>query len=77
MSIVTIEEAQAKLQQLIDSLKPGEEIIITKNQQPVAKLVGEQPVVHKPREIGIAKDKIIYMAEDFDEPLDDLRDYTE
>ena len=62
---------------MIESLKPGEEIIITRNHQPVAKLVAEQSAARKPREVGIAKDKIIYMAEDFDQPLDDFREYTE
>ena len=32
MSIVTIEEAQAKLPELIDKLAPGEEVIITRNE---------------------------------------------
>ena len=43
MSPVTIEEAQAKLPEIIDKLAPGEELIITRNDQPVAKLVGQQP----------------------------------
>ena len=45
---ITIEEAQAKLKDLIHQLAPGEEVIITENQQPVAKLVGEQPKPAKP-----------------------------
>jgi antitoxin (DNA-binding transcriptional repressor) of toxin-antitoxin stability system len=40
---ITVEEAQSKLKELIDKLVPGEEIIITENQHPVAKLVGERP----------------------------------
>lgn len=76
MSTVPIEEAQAKLRELIDNLKPGEEIIITRDRLPVAKLVGEQHAGVKPRTLGIAKDKIIEMADDFDEPLDDFRDYS-
>ena len=39
---ITIEEAQAKLKELIHRLGPGEEIIITENQRPVAKLVNER-----------------------------------
>ena len=38
---ITIEEAQAKLKELIHQLAPGEQVIITENQQPVAKLVNE------------------------------------
>ena len=41
---VTVEEAQAKLKEIIDQLAPGEEIVITENEQPVAKLVKAAPV---------------------------------
>ena len=39
---VTVNEAQAKLKELIDSLGPGEELVITDNQHPVAKLVATE-----------------------------------
>jgi prevent-host-death family protein len=41
MSTVTLEEAQAQLPQLIEQLHPGEEIIITRNSKPVARLTAE------------------------------------
>lgn len=34
MAIVTIEEAQAKLPELIDHLAAGEQLVITRNQKP-------------------------------------------
>ena len=40
---IPIDEAQAKLKELIHQLTPGEELIITENEHPVAKLVSEQP----------------------------------
>ena len=36
---VTLEEAQAHLAELISQLTPGEEVVITDNQQPVARLL--------------------------------------
>jgi antitoxin (DNA-binding transcriptional repressor) of toxin-antitoxin stability system len=51
---ITIEEAQAKLKELIHDLAPGEEVIITENQQPVAKLVNEQPTPTKPPRPALA-----------------------
>ncbi len=39
MSSLTIQEAQAKLSELIHSLKPGDEVIITDNDKAVARLV--------------------------------------
>ena len=74
MDTVTIEEAQAKLVELIDQLAPGEEVVITRNQQPVAKLVGQPPLVRKPRRPGSAKGKLIILVED-DEHLEDFKDY--
>lgn len=77
MNMVTIEEAQAKLSELIDKLTPGEEVVITRNEQPVARLVSEPRRVRKPRQPGSAKDKILYMADDFDAPLEDFKEYME
>jgi prevent-host-death family protein len=77
MSTVTVEEAQTKLSELIEGLTPGEEIVITRNDRPVARLVGEPPPARRPRQPGSARDKILYMAEDFDAPLDDFKEYME
>ena len=74
MPTVTIKEAEAKLSELIHQLKPGEEVVITENDQPVAKLVGEAPSARKPRQRGSAKGKLIVHAED-DEHLEDFKEY--
>ena len=74
MPTVTIEEAQAKLRELIDELAPGEEVIITRNQQPVAKLVGQQRPMRKPRQPGSAKGKLVILTED-DAHLEDFKEY--
>jgi antitoxin (DNA-binding transcriptional repressor) of toxin-antitoxin stability system len=74
MSTVTIEEAQVKLPEIIDKLAPGEELIITRNNQPVAKLVGQQRPVRKSRQPGSAKGKLIIHSDD-DEHLEDFKDY--
>jgi antitoxin (DNA-binding transcriptional repressor) of toxin-antitoxin stability system len=74
MPTVTIEEAQATLLELIDRLAPGEEVIITRNQQPVAKLVGQQRPVRKPRQPGSARGKLIILTED-DAHLEDFKEY--
>lgn len=75
-AIITIEEAQSNLKNLIDQLAPGEEIVLTKNDLPVAKLVRDiaPPVRPAP---GLGKGGILFMAPDFDEPLDDFKEYAE
>ena len=76
MSSMSIEEAQAHLPELIGKLVPGEEIVITRNNQPVAKLVGQQQPVRKPRQPGSAKGKLVILAED-DEHLQDFAEYMQ
>ena len=79
MSItITVEEAQAKLKELIRQLAPGEEVIITENQQPVARLVGDRPKPKPPRPgPGLCKGMVTYVAPDFDAPLEDMKEYME
>ena len=74
---IPVEEAQAKLKKLIDQLAPGEELVITENQQPVAKLVGQRPARLSRPAPGLGKGSILYMAPDFDEPLEEFKEYVE
>jgi prevent-host-death family protein len=76
-AVVTVDEAQAKLKELIGKLAPGEEIVITENQRPVAKLVGERPARPPRPAPGLGRGSILYMAPDFDEPLEEFKDYVE
>ena len=43
MATVTIEEARDKLPELIHRLTPGDEVVITENDQPVARLTAAAP----------------------------------
>ena len=77
-TIISVEEAQIKLPELIRQLTPGEEVIITENQRPIARLVGEQAKRNPPRPgPGLCKGMIAYMAPDFDAPLEDMKEYME
>jgi prevent-host-death family protein len=73
MSHVNIAQAKAKLSELIQKVQLGKEIIIARDNKPVAKLVPFRPVAK--RKLGSAKDKLIYMAPDFDETPEDFKDY--
>ncbi len=71
---ITVEEAQAHLKELIGNLAPGEELVITEGQRPVAKIVGQGVPARKPRRAGSAKGKLIILEED-DEHLKDFEEY--
>jgi antitoxin (DNA-binding transcriptional repressor) of toxin-antitoxin stability system len=75
MSSVTVEHAQAHLMELIDQLRPGEELVITRDNQPVAKLVGEPRPAPPPRRLGTLKGTVLYTAPDFNAALDDFKEY--
>ncbi|MEB3293321.1 MAG: DUF2281 domain-containing protein [Synechococcales bacterium] len=75
MQQVDIAEAKAQIEDLLQSALSGEEIIITQNQQPILKLTQFlQPP--KQRQRGSAKGQI-WISPDFDEPLEDFREYME
>jgi antitoxin (DNA-binding transcriptional repressor) of toxin-antitoxin stability system len=74
MITISLEEAQAKLSELIHNLKPGEELLITENSQRVAKLTGEIYPQNLPRQKGSAKGKLIVHSED-DEHLEAFQEY--
>lgn len=74
MSTLTVEEAQAQLPQLLDELAPGGEVVITRGGKPVGRLL--PPELPKGVPIyGRGKGKVLYMAPDFDAPLDDFKEY--
>ncbi len=75
MTSVTIDEAKAKLAELIDLLTAEEELIITKDDRPVARLLPTVGLPVKPRVPGALEGTVTYMAPDFDAPLDEFREY--
>lgn len=78
MSTVSIQDAQAQLVEIIHRLAPGDEVIITENSRPVARIVpAADPAARKPRQPGTLRGTVLYMALDFDAPLDDFKDYME
>jgi prevent-host-death family protein len=77
MSTVTIQEAQARLSDLIHRLAPGDEVVITENDEPVAKIARTEPKKQWPCQAGSARGTIHWMAPDFDEPLEEFKEYME
>lgn len=70
---VDITEAQQRFLDLIQAAEHGEEVIITRDQQPLIQLVPLHQSVNRPQ-FGSAHG-LITIAGDFDAPLDDFREY--
>jgi prevent-host-death family protein len=70
---VTIHEAKTHLSRLVKRVEAGETIVIRRGDTPVAQLVAFEP---RPGVTGFGsmRDRI-WIAPDFDEPLDDFAEY--
>jgi antitoxin (DNA-binding transcriptional repressor) of toxin-antitoxin stability system len=75
LQIVTLNEAQNHLVDLVEAAAAGEEIFIKKNDDVTLQLVPHVAKRRK-RQFGSAKG-LISMATNFDEPLEDFREYSE
>lgn len=73
MTMITIEDAQAKLPELIGGLARGQELIITQGGQIVARVVGERSERRQRLPPGFAKGMMTIVAEDEDH----LKDFAE
>lgn len=76
MSTLNVDEAQTRLREVIAGLQPGEEILLTDDGRPLARLV-KASRTSWPCKAGSAKDKILYIAPDFDAPLEEFKEYME
>jgi len=73
VTTVSLQEAQAGLAELIHGLTPGDEVVITENNQPVARIIpAPQP---GERKLGTLSGTVRHMSPDFDAPLEDFREY--
>ena len=75
-TVINVHEAKTHLSRLLERVRQGEEIVIAKSGEPVARLVGirEQPERRMP---GSAKGTL-WVSEDFDAPLpEEILDHFE
>jgi antitoxin (DNA-binding transcriptional repressor) of toxin-antitoxin stability system len=73
---LAVEDIKLTLPELLDSLTPGDEVILTRNQQTVAKLVTEY-LKQQPKQRpgpGLCKGMITIISDD-DEHLNDFEEY--
>jgi prevent-host-death family protein len=73
MSQVGMHEAKTKLSQLVERAQAGEDVVITRNGKPVARLVPVAPANSFAALRGKWRGQV-HMADDFDELPDDIAD---
>lgn len=70
MAIINVHEAKTNLSKLLEQVERGEEIVIARAGQPVAKLSRYRPPQRAIAAPGGMEGEI-WIADDFDAPLDD------
>jgi antitoxin (DNA-binding transcriptional repressor) of toxin-antitoxin stability system len=78
MQSITVEDAQSHLAEIVEKLAPGEEVTLTRDEQPVAiiRATALQPP-QKPRQLGTLKGTVLYIAPDFDAIPEGFEEYIE
>jgi len=74
MKSIDINQALPQISDLLDMAFSGEEIIITNQNQQKIKISAISVSSQRPPLFGSDRDRI-FIADDFDEPLDDFQDY--
>jgi len=74
MARINVADAKANLSKLIDRALAGEEVVISRRNQPVVKLIAVAPSARRGLEPGWLAGQV-WMADDFDAPLEDFEDY--
>ena len=70
---VDLEEAKLNLIRLIEQVECGTEVVITRDDRPAVKLIPVSQTKRR-RQPGSAKG-LVTIADDFDEPLEEFKDY--
>lgn len=73
MPHINVRDACNQLPALIERARRGEEVVLTDDDRPLARLVATSSE-NTPRQPGSAKG-LIQMSDDFDEPLEDFQAY--
>jgi len=70
---ISIQQASGQLGELVRSLGPNDEIVLTDNNQPIARIIPS--AVGERRQAGLWKGKLEVIDDDDDVILDHFRDY--
>jgi antitoxin (DNA-binding transcriptional repressor) of toxin-antitoxin stability system len=66
MQTIPLEQAEGHLAEIVAKLSPGEEVVLTRNDKPVATLRATPPTPREGPRFGTLKGSILYIAPDFD-----------
>jgi antitoxin (DNA-binding transcriptional repressor) of toxin-antitoxin stability system len=74
---ITVQDAQSHLAEILERLTPGEEVIITRDDQPIATIRATAAPQRQPRQLGTLRGTVLGMAPDFDAIPEGFEEYVE
>ena len=69
-AVYQLADAKARFSELVQKAMLGESVVVTRENRPVVKIIAIKPATRKP---GTGKG--VWMAPDFDAPLEDFAEY--
>jgi antitoxin (DNA-binding transcriptional repressor) of toxin-antitoxin stability system len=76
MKAMPLELAEGHLTEIIERLSPGEEVVLTRDDKPIATIRNTAHEIKMPR-FGTLKGTILHIAPDFDEIPEGFEDYAQ
>jgi antitoxin (DNA-binding transcriptional repressor) of toxin-antitoxin stability system len=83
MSQITLEDTRnSSFPDVLEQLLPGEEVLVLKENKPIATVIRLGPIQPASKKkgrpaLGQGKGTILHMADDFDGPVEELKEYFE
>jgi antitoxin (DNA-binding transcriptional repressor) of toxin-antitoxin stability system len=75
MQSMPLEQAEGHLTEIVAKLSPDEEIVLTKDDRPVATIRAAPATPCEPPRFGTLRGSILYIAPDFDAIPEGFEDY--
>ena len=75
MQTMPLDQAEGRLTEIVERLAPGEEIVFTRDDKPVATIRALPATPREPPRFGTLKGLILYLAPDFDAIPEGFEDY--
>jgi hypothetical protein len=77
MTQIALEALPSPIREKVSRLVSGEDLVITSAEVPFIRLsvLETAPETHGKRIFGSGRGQVLYMADDFDAPLEDFKDY--
>jgi len=75
MQTMPVEQAEGHLAEILEKLSPGEEVVLTRNEKPVATIRATPPAPEDLPRFGTLRGSILYIAPDFDAIPEGFEDY--